>query len=114
MCGRRKYKTRHSSAKLPEDYCFSLLAKCACIFSPSQAQVFVPLFMFYKRKKLINLFPKEMQANACSHLNFAEGEFLPAAVLSAWKRMGMDLPGPDVCWSWAGWLASGPFGDPRG
>lgn len=114
VCSRRKYKTRRSSAKLPEDYCFSLLAKCACIFSPSQAQVFVPLFMFYKRKKLINLFPEEMQACACSHLNFAEGEFLPAAVLSAWKRMGMDLPGPDVCWSWAGWLASGPFGDPRG
>lgn len=103
VCSRREYKTRRSSAKLPEDYCFSLLAKCARIFSPFQAQVFVPLFMFYKRKKLINLFPEETQACACSHLNFAEGEFLTAAVLSPRKRMEMDLPAPDACWSWAGW-----------
>lgn len=106
MCSGREYKTRCPSAKLPEDYCFSLLAKCTWIFSPFQARVFVPLFMFYKRKKLINLFPEEMQACACSHLNFAEGEFLTAAVLSPgnkWKWVCLLLM--SVGAGLAGWLA---------
>lgn len=92
----------------------SLLVKRACIFSPFQAQVFVSLFMFYKRKKLINLFPKETQVCAYSHLNFAEGEFLTTVVWSPWRRTGTGRPAPDVCWIWAVPLSWGPLGDPRG
>lgn len=68
-------------------------------------------FMFCKRKKLINFFPEEKQAWACSHLNFAEGEFLITVVLRSWKRMGMGLPAPDICWSLVVCLSWGPLGD---
>lgn len=70
--------------------------------------------MFYNRNKLINLFAKERQACACSHLRFAGGEFLAAVLLRPWKSTGGSLPAPDVCWSWVVCLSVGPFGDLRG